>query len=105
MPLNTQKQDQFVSCQGIGQRPLSEFSGAYVAVSCCGSENLIPVEQLLKSHHNRTVAEVIDKMKCGRCNGPAQTAYLQRYPYREDSIYHTPEMPGWECKIACSANK
>jgi len=88
------------SCQGIGQRPLSDFPGAYVAVSCCGQESLIAVEQLLKSHHKRTVAEVIDKMQCGTCGGPAQTAYLQRYPYRENSIYHNPAMPGWACQIS-----
>ena len=88
------------SCQGIGQRQLSDFPGAYVAVSCCGQESQIPVTHLLKSHEKLTVAEVIEKMKCGRCGSPAQTAYLQRYPYREGSIYHNPAMPGWACQIS-----
>jgi hypothetical protein len=97
IPLN---QEQYQSCQGIGQQPLTAFPEAYVAVSCCGQESQIPVTQLLKGHEKLTVAEVIEKMKCGRCGGPAQTAYLQRYPYREGSIYHNPAMPGWACQIS-----
>jgi hypothetical protein len=98
----TRKQEAFTSCQGIGQRPLSDFPEAWIAVSCCGREDVIHVEKLLKDKDKRTVATVIDGIQCGRCGQPPQTAYLQRYPYREDSVYSTAEMPGWSCVITPS---
>lgn len=99
MPDPRQNPGKYPSCQGIGQRPLSDFPSAWLAISCCGPEDLILAEKLLKAQPKRTVAETIENLKCARCGKPPQAAYLQQHPYRKDSIYHNPAIPTWACQI------
>ncbi len=89
----------YVSCQGIGDKPLSNFPEAWVALTCCGGECLIHVSELLKNkkHKDQTVAAAINSLSCIDCGKEPQTAYLQETPHRKGSLSTN---PGWACEIS-----
>ncbi len=88
----------YMSCQGIGNKPLSHFPEAWVALTCCNGEHLIHVSELLKNkmHRDQSVATAISSLRCIDCGKEPQTAYLQETPHRKGSLSCN---PGWACEV------
>ena len=57
---------------------LLDWPQCRIEMNCgsCGSTVLVPTKLLAERHGNRTFAEVLGRVKCGRCKTPPESVYL-----------------------------
>lgn len=55
---------------------LSDWPDCKLELGCCGGTTLLPVRLLITEHGDRPFAEILTRLRCGKCGGHPAPVYL-----------------------------